>query len=105
MAKKVTATTLRRSLIEQLEKKGNNIPVFISLVDNYMELFNTMNGLQKDIKARGVVVSWDNGGGQKGVKKNDSIDQLNKTSAQMLKILRELGIKAESGEVIEEITL
>lgn len=105
MAKKVTATTLRRSLIEQLEKKGNNIPVFMSLVDNYMELFNTMNGLQKDIKARGVVVSWDNGGGQKGVKKNDSIDQLNKTSAQMLKILKELGIKAESGEVIEEITL
>lgn len=105
MAKKVTATTLRRSLIEQLEKKGNNIPVFMSLVDSYMELFNTMNGLQKDIKARGVVVSWDNGGGQKGVKKNDSIDQLNKTSAQMLKILKELGIKAESGEVIEEITL
>lgn len=105
MAKKVTATTLRRSLIEQLEKKGNNIPVFMSLVDNYMELFNTMNGLQKDIKKRGVVVSWDNGGGQKGVKKNDSIDQLNKTSAQMLKILKELGIKAESGEVIEEITL
>ncbi|MBF1637581.1 MAG: P27 family phage terminase small subunit [Prevotella sp.] len=105
MAKKVTAITLRRSLIEQLEKKGNNIPVFISLVDNYMELFATMNGLQDDIKARGVVVSWDNGGGQKGVKKNDSIDQLNKTSAQMLKILKELGIKAESGEVIEEITL
>ena len=105
MAKKVTATTLRRSLIEQLEKKGNNIPVFISLVDNYMELFATMNGLQDDIKARGVVVFWDNGGGQKGVKKNDSIDQLNKTSAQMLKILKELGIKAESGEVIEEITL
>ena len=105
MAKKVTATTLRRSLIEQLEKKGNNIPVFMSLVDNYMELFNTMNGLQEDIKKRGVVVPWDNGGGQKGVKKNDSIDQLNKTSAQMLKILKELGIKAESGEVIEEITL
>lgn len=105
MAKKVTATTLRRSLIEQLEKKGNNIPVFMSLVDNYMELFNTMNGLQADIKKRGVVVPWDNGGGQKGVKKNDSIDQLNKTSAQMLKILKELGIKAESGEVIEEITL
>lgn len=105
MTKKVTATILRRSLLEQLERKGNNIPVFISLVDNYMELFATMNGLQKDIKKRGVVVSWDNGGGQKGVKKNDSIDQLNKTSAQMLKILKELGIKAESGEVIEEITL
>lgn len=105
MTKKVTATILRRSLIEQLEKKGNNIPVFMSLVDNYMELFNTMNGLQKDIKKRGVVVPWNNGGGQKGVKKNDSIDQLNKTSAQMLKILKELGIKAESGEVVEEITL
>ena len=105
MTKKVTATILRRSLIEQLEKKGNNIPVFMSLVDNYMELFNTMNGLQKDIKKRGVVVHWDDGGGQKGVKKSDSIDQLNKTSAEMLKILKELRIKAESGEVVEEITL
>ena len=35
-----------------------------------------------------------NGGGQKGIKKNDSIEQLLKANTQMLKILDALGIKA-----------
>ena len=35
---------------------------------------------------------------QSGYKKNDSIAELNKTNAQMLKILSELGLKAEKQE-------
>ena len=39
------------------------------------------------------MVTYDNGGGQKGTKKNDSIDQRIKVNGQMLKILDSLGIK------------
>ena len=39
-------------------------------------------------------VKYNNGGGQSGYKRNDSVGELNKTNAQMLKLLNELGIKA-----------
>ena len=40
-----------------------------------------------------MTVKWDNGGGQKEVKKNDSIAELNKTILQMTKLLESLGLK------------
>ena len=49
--------------------------------------------LKQDIEERGVRVLYDNGGGQKGIKKNDSVEQLVKIKAQMLKLLSELNIK------------
>ena len=55
-----------------------------------------------EIRDRGVVVTYDNGGGQKGIKKNDSIDQRIKVSAQMLKILDSLGIKPTESEVDDD---
>ena len=41
-------------------------------------------------------VHYQHGQNQSGYKKNDSIAELNKTSAQMLKILKELGITVET---------
>ena len=57
-----------------------------------MEMWNIKNNLIADIKERGVAIEWSNGK-QYGMKKNDSISELNKTNAQMLKILSELGLK------------
>ena len=59
-----------------------------------------------DIKKRGAIVEYNNGGGQKGQKKNDSIDQRIKVNAQMLKILDSLGIKPvgdDSGDDEDEL--
>ena len=42
------------------------------------------------------MVPYDNGGGQRGYRRNDSITDFNKTNAQMLKLLSELGIKPET---------
>ncbi len=84
---------IKADLLDQLERNGTVGTYYTDLVDKYMDFWDTENQLIQDIEARGVVVTYDNGGGQKGVKKNDSIDQRIKVSAQMIKILDALGIK------------
>lgn len=83
---------IKDDLLNQLEKNGNNTEYYRDLVLDYMDFWIIKSLLSSDIKARGVVVTYNNGGGQKGKKKNESIAELNKTNAQMLKLLQELGI-------------
>lgn len=84
---------IKTDLLDQLIRNGTAGKYYIDLVDKYMDFWDMENALIDDIKERGVVVSYDNGGGQRGNKKNDSIDQRIKVNAQMLKILDSLGIK------------
>lgn len=84
---------IKADLIDQLERMGTVGQFFNDLVDDYMDMWVTKCLLIDDIQARGVTITYDNGGGQKGVKKNDSIEQLIKINAQMLKLLNELEIK------------
>lgn len=91
MAKK---TDIKKDLKNQLERNGIFGEHYTDLIEDYMSLWDIKNKLIKDIKERGVTVEWNNGGGQSGSKKNESIGELNKTNAQMLKILNELSLKA-----------
>lgn len=93
MAKKNDKSEIKKDLIDQLERNGVFGKHYVDLVNDYMAMWDIKNKLIKDIKERGVTVEYNNGGGQKGYKKNDSIAELNKTNAQMLKILNELGLK------------
>lgn len=83
---------IRTDLLKQLDNNGTYGKHYVDLVDDYMSLWDIKNRLIEDIKERGVSIEWKNGN-QKGMKKNDSIPELNKTSAQMLKMLSELGLK------------
>lgn len=87
------ADEIRQDLKKQLEINGAYGKHYEDLVEDYISLWDIKNRLIADIKERGVSVEWNNGK-QAGMKKNDSIPELNKTSAQMLKILSELGLKA-----------
>ena len=93
---------VKKDLIEQLERNGTLGNQYLHLVDVYMCMFDITSNLIKDIEKRGVSVEWYNGGGQGGFKKNDSIAELNKTNAQMLKILSELGLKPTKVEVVDD---
>lgn len=84
---------IKTDLLEQMEKNGTEGKYYTDLVDKYMDFWDVENALIDDIKKRGVVTEYNNGGGQKGHKKNDSVDQRIKVNAQMLKILDSLGIK------------
>ncbi|UNT55822.1 P27 family phage terminase small subunit [Lysinibacillus capsici] len=79
---------IEKDLKEQLHEKGAIHSYYIDLVDDYMALWDVKNMLIDDINERGVTVP-----GMHGQKKNDSVGELNKTNAQMLRILAELGLK------------
>lgn len=93
VTKKSSKTEIKADLLDQMERDGTVGKYYLDLVDDYMELYDTKKKLIKDIKDRGVSVEYNNGGGQKGLKKNDSVDQLLKVNQQMLKMLVALGIK------------
>lgn len=95
MARKIA---IKKDLLNQLERNGVVGEHYQDLINDYMSLWDIKNSLLKDIKLRGVSVKYDNGGGQSGFKKNDSISELNKISSQMLKILSDLGLKASEME-------
>lgn len=90
---KITRNTIKSDLINQLAKNGNTSRYYLDLVEDYMNLWDTKNALFDDIKERGVVCEYNNGGGQKGCKQNDSVPGVLKVNAQMTKILDSLGIK------------
>lgn len=83
-----------RDLKEQLIKNNNYSAYTEDLLIQYMKFCEIEEDLNSDINARGVTVYWNNGGGQDGWKKNDSITELNKTNLQKIKLLNFLGIKA-----------
>lgn len=103
MAKeKKIVTTLKQSLeyqnikcdlLAQLEANGTKGRYYVDLIEDYMHLWITKSLLIADIESKGISVKYNNGGGQSGYKKNESITELNKTNAQMLKLLSELGLK------------
>lgn len=89
---------IRQDLLDQLFRSGNSSEYTIDLVEDYMSMWITKQLLIEDIKERGVRVRYDNGGGQSGFKKNDSVDQNIKVNAQMLKLLAELKLSPSDAE-------
>ncbi|MEN3132935.1 P27 family phage terminase small subunit [Bacillus albus] len=92
---------IRNDLMNQLKVNQTSGAQYTDLVNDYMSMWDIKNHLIADIEERGVVVEWSNGK-QQGKKKNESIGELNKTNAQMLKLLAELGLKATEVEVGED---
>lgn len=107
MAKKKTSRKeIKADLLEQLERNGTIGKYYIDMVDDYMEMYDIESKLLDDIKLRGVSVEYNNGGGQQGMKKNDSVDMLIKTNKQMLTILDALGIKPSmDGDPLDDLEM
>ena len=85
--------SIRQDLLDQLERNGTCGEHYTDLVHDYMDLWVEKKLLAEDIRVRGVTVTYNTGGGQSGVKKNDSIQEKIRVSQQMLNILNALGIK------------
>lgn len=89
---------IKQDLLDQLERQGVYGSHYLDLVNDYMALWDVKNALIADIKERGVNTKYQNGANQWGYKKNDSVVELSRTNAQMLKLLSELGLKATKFE-------
>lgn len=87
---------IEKDLRDQLEANGTFGKFFDDMISDYMAMYVTKTLLVEDIQKRGTIVLYNNGGGQSGYKKNEAVDMFNKTNAQMLKLLSELGLKANA---------
>ena len=76
--------TIKKDLLDQLDRNGTVGEHFLNLVEDYMSLWVTKCKLFEDVKELGVRV---------GAKKNESIEAAIKVTAQMMKILDQLNIK------------
>ena len=104
---KITAREIKEDLLDQLERNGTIGKYYLDMIEKYMNLWETDRLLQDDINKRGVSVVYNNGGGQTGCKKNDSVDQQIKVNVQMIKILDYLEIKPSrtDGEVNDDMEM
>lgn len=94
--KKISKKEIKRSIIEQLEKKGANIAIFTDLINDYMSLWDIKNDLQKDIKDRGITYEDYNSHGVKVTKDNPSVKNLININRQMLAIVEKLKLDPNS---------
>ena len=92
---------LKACLVDQLERSGNDKAHFLDLVNDYMEMYVTKEQCIADISERGVSIKSTGSAGQDIIKKNESVDLLIRTNAQMIKLLDKLGISAD-GEAPED---
>ena len=89
--------SIRASLIEQLERSGNDLPHFLNMIEDYMSMVVTKELCKTDIANRGISITSIGSTGQLVTKKNESADLLLKTNQQMIKLLDMLGIKPDAG--------
>ena len=85
--------SIRKDLYDQLEVNNVVGKHFENLIEDYMSFWIIKEMLHQDVIKRGVQCKYDNGGGQSGYKKNESVSEKVKVSVQMLKILSELGLR------------
>lgn len=91
----ISKKIVKESLIEQLIRKGADVAVFKSLIDDYVRLWETKERLLKDIKTRGIFFEDYSSAGKKMQKQNPSTKEAVLVNAQMLKILDQLEITTE----------
>ena len=102
MAQKNERELIKKDLLEQLKEKGLTRKYYISLVDDYMTLWDLKNQLSDNIKENGVMLTYNHGGGQSGQKKNDCVPEFYRVNKQMLSLLSELGLRGANVEPEKE---
>lgn len=89
----VNKKQIKNSLEKQLQLQKKTSDFYMDLVNDYLFYWDMKKELIKDIKGKGVRYSTTNGNGIKVEKANESIQNLQKTTATMLKILTDLNLK------------
>lgn len=89
----LTQKEMRNSLVKQLELRGMNADFYKDLIDDYLYYWTLKKKLIADIRSKGIRYETINGNGVSVEKPNESVVNLQKTTATMLKILAELKLK------------
>ena len=89
----MTQKDVKMSLIRQLELRGMSAEFYMDLVNDYIYYWALKKKLIADIKNKGLRYETVNGNGMTVEKANESVVNLQKTTATMLKILADLKLK------------
>ena len=85
--------SVKRALLAQLRAQHKEQSFYLDLVNDYMSYWDIKQMLIEDISEKGVRYPYTNGNGIESEKPNESILNLNKTTAMMLKILADLNLR------------
>lgn len=91
--KTMTQKQIRESLVKQLERRGMKAEFYMDLIDDYVYYWSLKKKLITDIRSKGLRYETINGNGVTVEKANESVVNLQKTTATMLKILTDLKLK------------
>jgi len=95
-------TEIKESLIRQLEKKGAKTPHFMSLIDDYMFLYDQVQKMKTSIRKDGVEYEAVSAAGKTYMKENPAIKNIIIYNRQMLAIIKELGLSTEEAGETED---
>ena len=90
------ATNVKKSLVKQLEIKGANVDIYLSLIDDYIWFWQQERKMQKDIKDNGRTYTAVSASGKDYEKNNPSVKDALLYSKQMVSILSALGLSTET---------
>lgn len=91
---------IKEDLQNQLIAQNKFGKQFDDMIEDYLYFFELKERLKYDINSNGIRYRWVGGNGFLTSKPNESVERLQKTNGQMLKILQDLDLKApeEDGE-------
>lgn len=89
----MTQKDVKMSLARQLELRGMSAEFYMDLMNDYIYYWSLKKKLIADIKSKGLRYETVNGNGMTVEKANESVVNLQKTTATMLKILADLKLK------------
>lgn len=91
-----SAKEIRESLIQQLQAKGADVPLYCSKIDEYMWLHQQFKQMQSDIRERGRTYTTISAAGKEYEKENPSVKNALLYSRQMVAILGALGLDTKT---------
>lgn len=94
----MTKKEVQNSLLEQLRLQNKISDFYVDLVNDYMDYWTLKKKLITDIRKKGLRYETVNGNGIKVEKPNESVTNLPKITAAMLKILNDLNLKEPLSE-------
>ena len=94
----MTKKQMEESLLEQLKLQNKTSDFYRDLVNDYLEYWSLKKKLLADIKKKGIRYATINGNGIEVEKPNESVTNLPKITASMLKILSDLNLKEPLSE-------
>ena len=98
----MTQKEMKKSLLDQLRLQNKTSDFYTDLVNDYIDYWSIKKKLISDIRKNGLRYKLINGNGIEVEKPNESVTNLPKITAAMLKILNDLNLKEPLSETTDE---